>query len=100
MIIIYFFFSSRRRHTRSLRDWSSTCALPICKSTLVKVMSGIYSPDDGEYRFDGEPRTVHGPNDATRLRSEERRVGKESRWRWAGEGGGNEEQWWREGWDC
>jgi len=37
------------------------------KSTLVKVMSGIYSPDQGEYRFDGEPRTVHGPNDATRL---------------------------------
>src|SRR5438874_7094703 len=23
------FFSSRRRHTRSLRDWSSDCALPI-----------------------------------------------------------------------
>src|SRR5690349_23398551 len=26
---LIFFFSSRRRHTRSLRDWSSTCALPI-----------------------------------------------------------------------
>src|SRR5207247_9713786 len=26
---IIFFFSSRRRHTRSTRDWSSTCALPI-----------------------------------------------------------------------
>src|SRR5215471_13545571 len=25
----FFFFSSRRRHTRSLRDWSSACALPI-----------------------------------------------------------------------
>src|SRR5699024_8493569 len=24
-----FFFSSRRRHTRSKRDWSQTCALPI-----------------------------------------------------------------------
>src|SRR5207247_5075800 len=24
-----FFFSSRRRHTRSTRDWSSDCALPI-----------------------------------------------------------------------
>src|SRR3712207_9529016 len=24
-----FFFSSRRRHTRYWRDWSSTCALPI-----------------------------------------------------------------------
>src|SRR5204863_3328194 len=27
---VSFFFSSRRRHTRSLRDWSQTCALPIC----------------------------------------------------------------------
>src|SRR5207249_7815086 len=26
---VFFFFSSRRRHTRSKRDWSSTCALPI-----------------------------------------------------------------------
>src|SRR5699024_11927400 len=25
----FFFFSSRRRHTRSKRDWSSDCALPI-----------------------------------------------------------------------
>src|SRR3954466_635423 len=37
------------------------------KSTLVKVMSGIYSPDDGEYRFDGAEQHVHGPNDATKL---------------------------------
>src|SRR3954452_4360371 len=37
------------------------------KSTLVKVMSGIYSPDEGEYRFDGETQTIHGPNDPTRL---------------------------------
>src|SRR5215510_147474 len=26
-----FFFSSRRRHTRWPRDWSQTCALPICR---------------------------------------------------------------------
>src|SRR3712207_131006 len=26
---VVFFFSSRRRHTRYWRDWSSTCALPI-----------------------------------------------------------------------
>ncbi|HET6448192.1 MAG TPA: ATP-binding cassette domain-containing protein [Conexibacter sp.] len=37
------------------------------KSTLVKVMSGIYHPDEGEYRFDGEVRGVRGPNDATAL---------------------------------
>jgi len=35
------------------------------KSTLVKVMSGIYAPEEGEYRFDGETRHVRGPNDAT-----------------------------------
>src|SRR3989449_1140595 len=27
--VIFFFFSSRRRHTRCSRDWSSDCALPI-----------------------------------------------------------------------
>src|SRR3954451_19464028 len=37
------------------------------KSTLVKVMSGIYSPDEGEYRFDGEAETIRGPNDTNRL---------------------------------
>src|SRR5437762_6545181 len=26
---VFFFFSSRRRHTRYIGDWSSTCALPI-----------------------------------------------------------------------
>src|SRR5205807_7938875 len=28
-IDMFFFFSSRRRHTRLQGDWSSTCALPI-----------------------------------------------------------------------
>jgi D-xylose transport system ATP-binding protein len=37
------------------------------KSTLVKVMSGIYLPEEGEYRFDGEARTVRSPSDATGL---------------------------------
>src|SRR2546422_7796387 len=30
IIFVFFFFSSRRRHTRCSRDWSSECALPIC----------------------------------------------------------------------
>src|SRR5690554_6993918 len=29
-LFYFFFFSSRRRHTRCGRDWSQTCALPIC----------------------------------------------------------------------
>ncbi|HEY8581716.1 MAG TPA: ATP-binding cassette domain-containing protein [Capillimicrobium sp.] len=37
------------------------------KSTLVKVMSGIYAPDDGEYLFDGEPVKVNGPQAASDL---------------------------------
>src|SRR6266496_714592 len=31
---IFFFFSSRRRHTRSLRDWVQTCALPISNKAI------------------------------------------------------------------
>jgi D-xylose transport system ATP-binding protein len=37
------------------------------KSTLVKTISGIYSPDEGEFTFDGEPVSVSGPQDATAL---------------------------------
>ncbi len=37
------------------------------KSTLVKVMSGIYEPDEGEYRFDGEPVNVKGAQAAVAL---------------------------------
>jgi D-xylose transport system ATP-binding protein len=37
------------------------------KSTLVKVISGIYSPDDGSFSFDGEPVSISGPQDATAL---------------------------------
>src|SRR5919202_1514071 len=37
------------------------------KSTLVKVMSGIYSPDEGDYRFDGQAVSVGSATDATRL---------------------------------
>src|SRR5437868_9590847 len=32
-----FFFSSRRRHTRWPRDWSSTCALPIFDLVVLQV---------------------------------------------------------------
>ncbi|MFL5817254.1 MAG: ATP-binding cassette domain-containing protein [Conexibacter sp.] len=37
------------------------------KSTLVKVMSGIYRADEGEYRFEGTARRVNGASDATAL---------------------------------
>src|SRR5207249_7894386 len=34
LLLFIFFFSSRRRHTRSKRDWSSACALPIYRELL------------------------------------------------------------------
>src|SRR5215469_18086745 len=34
---VFFFFSSRRRHTRSLRDWSSD----VCSSDLLAVVNGF-----------------------------------------------------------
>jgi D-xylose transport system ATP-binding protein len=37
------------------------------KSTLVKVMSGIYVADEGEYRFEQRARSVSSPVDATAL---------------------------------
>jgi D-xylose transport system ATP-binding protein len=37
------------------------------KSTLIKTISGIYTPDSGEFIFEGKPVVVHGPNDVTRL---------------------------------
>jgi D-xylose transport system ATP-binding protein len=37
------------------------------KSTLVKIISGIESADSGEYRFEGRPVHVNGPQAATAL---------------------------------
>src|SRR5437868_12691308 len=85
---IVFFFSSRRRHTRSKRDWSSD----VCSSDLIEELRG-------------GPRNLAEAVEALRLcaaevelqrqsarvfftsgrRSEERRVGKECRSRWSPE---------------
>lgn len=37
------------------------------KSVLVKIIAGIYSPDEGEFFFEGEPVSIGGPNAATAL---------------------------------
>lgn len=34
------------------------------KSTLIKILSGLYQPDGGEYRVDGEPVQFSSPRDA------------------------------------
>src|SRR5438034_10299919 len=78
-----FFFSSRRRHTRSLCDWSSD----VCSSDLRTVVHLV----DGVLELDLHPlRHVGQDGDAdirvhAALRSEERRVGKECRSRWSPE---------------
>src|SRR5690625_7953030 len=62
-----FFFSSRRRHTRWPRDWSSdVCSSDLFLGDARDRLAGWAEPD----------RAVGG-------RSEERRVGKECRYRWS-----------------
>src|SRR5207249_9519124 len=73
----FFFFSSRRRHTRSKRDWSSD----VCSSDLPKMLIVVRKPGvrgllinifGGITRCDDIARGIVD-------RSEERRVGKECR---------------------
>src|SRR6266705_3603586 len=68
--LFVFFFSSRRRHTRSYGDWSSD----VCSSDLMIEPSGIRP-----WRVAPRPRTAS----SVARRSEERRVGKECRARGA-----------------
>src|SRR5690349_24715751 len=78
-----FFFSSRRRHTRSLRDWSSD----VCSSDLCSLG---YRDGGGAGRLGGGGQKMRVESLVVRLiapvvgqRSEERRVGKECRSRWS-----------------
>src|SRR5690348_18105419 len=92
--MLLFFFSSRRRHTRWTGDWSSD----VCSSDLQPPVSGdrlvggaevlLGAVLDGAHRLAG-PLIVHVDVGAhageglvlllVRIRSEERRVGKECR---------------------
>src|SRR5207249_8815041 len=95
--VFLFFFSSRRRHTRSKRDWSSD----VCSSDLLKKISIDYAVMEkakevlvlrAPFQWDdvGSWNAIErmNPQDAggntikathAGLRSEERRVGKECR---------------------
>src|SRR5207248_8614373 len=79
--LVCFFFSSRRRHTRSYGDWSSD----VCSSDLRRECFTRY-PDanrGGAGEWDNTScwctRTLCS---GWWIRSEERRVGKECRCRW------------------
>ena len=37
------------------------------KSTIMKVLAGVYQPDSGEIRLNGQPVTVHSPHHAQQL---------------------------------
>src|SRR5699024_11930842 len=85
-IHVVFFFSSRRRHTRSKRDWSSD----VCSSDLITLRSTKIRTLDGALTIVPNSKLTSTPiTNWTRmnmrlcqfklglLRSEERRVGKE-----------------------
>src|SRR2546421_7311950 len=80
---IVFFFSSRRRHTISDRDWSSD----VCSSDLTSVLVERFARavvDDG-VDVSAILAITFTEKAAAELRdrSEERRVGKECRSRWS-----------------
>src|SRR5438046_6702687 len=79
----FFFFSSRRRHTRWSVTGVQTCALPISEDPnlnagriLVRMSRGGQAVPLG---------TIPASYDEAMKRSEERRVGKECRYRWEAE---------------
>src|SRR2546427_4205240 len=84
----FFFFSSRRRHTRFDCDWSSD----VCSSDLTDYQDGRYNngpPTPKTLRTYVEHHLVEKAKETDRHgqpiteRSEERRVGKECRSRWS-----------------
>src|SRR5437868_15530072 len=83
LVDVGFFFSSRRRHTRSKRDWSSD----VCSSdlqSLSEITLGSQqqlSDKDCRLQHNGSINGTISDEDGE-LRSEERRVGKE--WRSGG----------------
>src|SRR5256885_7857144 len=88
---LFFFFSSRRRHTRLQGDWSSD----VCSSDLKGRVSRVLPGMQAAFVEIGLERTafLHAADIAAAvsddtgvsapLRSEERRVGKECRSRWS-----------------
>src|SRR5207249_7632095 len=70
-----FFFSSRRRHTRSKRDWSSD----VCSSDLAAMLR-VAASHESRRKAECQARSIAARiGAADRWRSEERRVGKECR---------------------
>src|SRR4051794_41857082 len=85
LIVCFFFFSSRRRHTRWTGDWSSD----VCSSDLsglllrLVVVGEVVGQIVAHLLGQVVDELVEGQRPDFRERSEERRVGKECRYRWA-----------------
>src|SRR5207248_7753621 len=97
IMFFFFFFSSRRRHTRSYGDWSSD----VCSSDLVSHLNSLGVVVGGGvvlvrkldvhliahrqvmWRQIGSWRRYGDLLLGRAMRSEERRVGKECRFRWS-----------------
>src|SRR2546430_10657199 len=87
VLSVFFFFSSRRRHTRFDCDWSSD----VCSSDLSKaerprvgagvVRGGVLPSTEVDDRVDPVEKIACRAQELAR--SEERRVGKECRSRWS-----------------
>src|SRR5436190_17323962 len=75
----FFFFSSRRRHTRSLCDWSSD----VCSSDLDWALPWRRVLHRRGSAQSGRPEKSGEESERQMKRSEERRVGKECRYRWS-----------------
>ena len=78
-LFVFFFFSSRRRHTRSLCDWSSD----VCSSDLFGGGEIPREPTPSMAVAQKVDEAVGKEQAKTEQRSEERRVGKECRSRWS-----------------
>src|SRR5947209_17660210 len=76
---ISFFFSSRRRHTRYWRDWSSD----VCSSDLTGLIQMGAAPTPLAATRGSVSQIAAKRSSAPTRRSEERRVGKECRSRWS-----------------
>src|SRR2546429_6740770 len=81
---VFFFFSSRRRHTRCSRDWSSD----VCSSDLLLLLPLRGQNTSCDFQQQEAGVTPEARRDRAAIlrrdgRSEERRVGKEGRSRWA-----------------
>src|SRR5258706_8467011 len=79
-----FFFSSRRRHTRLVSDWSSdVCSSDLTDLIEAEVEIGRDKVSEVAARFGVERCDFDLIGERRIERSEERRVGKECRSRWS-----------------